>query len=399
MDQLQKYTDEGLDKEQKYLILTNAYPHPKHLYRNGFIHRRVKSYQDEGLQVEIFVLNPSYRTFEEYEYEGVQVYRGTKELFSEFIAPRTYKKTLIHFVSQDMIDVLKKKKPKMPLIIWVHGYEAEAWHRRWFNFLESKEELKKILKMADGYYVDQLKLMNWLYQTKEMNISFVHVSRWFKEHIAECDARAVSQNSTIIPNIIDAKLFNYIEKSPEERFKILSIRPYASRKYANDLSAAAVLELSKRPYFDRLSFSFYGEGKLFDETVKPLRKFSNVSINKCFLEQKEIAKLHKEFGVFLCPTRLDSQGVSMCEAMSSGLVPVATNITAIPEFVEHRKSGLLANPEDPVDIANLIEDLFFNEQLFKRLSHNASKQIQAKCGQDVVIKKELELILSDGPVR
>jgi len=388
------HTERHNHQGQKYLVLTNAYPHQNQLYRNGFIHRRVKSYQDAGVEVEIFVLNPGYKEMENYRFDGVNVFRGSKSVFHHFLSENDYKKILIHFVSIDMIDVIKEAKPSIPLVIWIHGYEAEAWHRRWFNFLGSKQELERILNMADGYYVNQLNLMNWLYTTKELDVKFVHISKWFKEHIAECDARAKTQNATIIPNIIDSKVFDYVEKTKDDRLKILSIRPYASRKYANDLSVQAVLELSKRPYFDRLSFAFYGDGKLFDETLKPLKKFSNVEIHKGFLQQQEIADLHKEYGVFLCPTRLDSQGVSMCEAMSSGLVAISNNITAIPEFVEHRHTGLLANPEDPIHLADQIETLFFNENLFLRLSQNAAKDIRAKCGQEVVIHNELELILS-----
>ena len=381
-------------ENSRYLVLTNAYPSENQLYRNGFVHRRVKAYQKRGLKVQVFVLSPIYKEAENYHFDGVYVSRGNKEIFEQFLLENNFKKTLIHFVSVDMIDVIRKLKPRMPLIIWIHGFEAEAWHRRWFNFLESRDQLAKILEMANDYYIKQMKLMNWLYQTKELDLKFVHVSKWFTEHIAECYARAKTQNASIIPNIVDGELFNYVEKTPEQRFKILSIRPYASRKYANDLSVAAVLELSKKPFFNRLQFAFYGDGKLFDETLRPIKHFPNVKIRKGFLQQAEIAELHKDYGVFLCPTRLDSQGVSMCEAMSSGLVPVATNITAIPEFVEHRKTGLLAKPEDPEDLAYMIERLYFNESLFKRLSKNAAIDIRKKCGEDSVITREMELILS-----
>ena len=79
---------------------------------------------------------------------------------------------------------------------------------------------------------------------------------------------------------------------------------------------------------------------MFDETLQPLEKFSNVSINRGFLSHKEISSLHKQFGIFITPTRMDSQGVSRDEAMSSGLVPITTDITAIPEFVDS-ESGIL----------------------------------------------------------
>ena len=53
----------------------------------------------------------------------------------------------------------------------------------------------------------------------------------------------------VIHNPIDTNLFNFDEKDIQQRFKILSIRPYASRKYANDLSVNAVLALSKKDFF------------------------------------------------------------------------------------------------------------------------------------------------------
>ena len=53
----------------------------------------------------------------------------------------------------------------------------------------------------------------------------------------------------IIHNPIDTNLFNFIDKKPSQRMKVLSIRPYASRKYANDLTVNSILELSKSKEF------------------------------------------------------------------------------------------------------------------------------------------------------
>ncbi|WP_240501866.1 glycosyltransferase family 4 protein [Bacillus sp. MUM 13] len=381
------------DKE-RFLVITNAYPHQDQLYRNGFIHRRVLSYMEEGKNIEVFVLHPSFSKAEIYIYQGVTVYRGTEADLKTLLSYKAHIKYLIHFVNPSMIQAIREVNQGIPIIVWIHGFEAEAWHRRWFNFLESPGSLRKILEMSDTYYHEQLSFMNWLYQTAELDITFVHVSKWFKEHIAECDARAISKNAVIIPNVIDDHLFEYEEKPVELRRKILSIRPYASRKYANDLAVRAILALSKKPYFTELEFSFYGDGKWFDETVVPLRSFENVTIHKGFLPQEQIAQLHKEHGVFLCPTRLDSQGVSMCEAMSSGLVPVSTNISAIPEFVEHDVSGLLTRPEDFEDLADALERLYFNPELFARLSKSTAHSIRLKCSKETVIKKELEILTS-----
>ncbi|TQR28848.1 methyltransferase type 12, partial [Campylobacter sp. MIT 99-7217] len=165
---------------------------------------------------------------------------------------------------------------------------------------------------------------------------------------------------------------------------------FSSKKYANDLSIKAILELSKKDFFKDLSFKIIGDGELFDELVKPLKEFKNISIEKRFLRQNEISKLHKEYGIFLNPTRLDSQGVSRDEAMSSGLVPITNKLAAIPEFVDEN-CGMLVAAEDYKAMADAIEELYYNENKFLELSKNAAKRVRKQSSEELVIQKELEL--------
>ena len=122
---------------------------------------------------------------------------------------------------------------------------------------------------------------------------------------------------SIIHNMIDTEKFRYVKKTPELRKKVLTIKPFANKKYANDLTTKGILELSKRPCFQDMEFAIYGRGELFDETNRPLKKFPNVSLHNVFLTQSEIAALHKQYGVYIATTRMDAQGVSRDEAMSS----------------------------------------------------------------------------------
>ena len=126
--------------------------------------------------------------------------------------------------------------------------------------------------------------------------------------------------------------------------------------------------------------------------MAPLRSLPTVSVERGFLRQDEIAALHAEHGVFLAPTRFDSQGVSTGEAMASGLVPVSTRIAAVPEFVRDRETGLLAAPEDPVDLADQIEMLYYDPELFRRLSAAAAAGARQQCGVEATIGREVELI-------
>ena len=65
-----------------------------------------------------------------------------------------------------------------------------------------------------------------------------------------------------------------------QRLKILSIRTFASRKYANDISVNVILELSKYAGFKNMEFLICGDGELFEEITQPLRQFSNVELRR-----------------------------------------------------------------------------------------------------------------------
>src|SRR5699024_9133013 len=195
---------------------------------------------------------------------------------------------------------LQEIATKRPIIIWVHGFEAEAWYRRWFTFLESSKSIREALQKKDRYYSEQNSFFHGLMTQNELDISFVNVSAWFQKYVVEPDNHAEFSDSIVIPNLVDEKLFPYNEKTIDKRLKILTIRPFASTKYANDQTVNAILELSTRPYFDELTFTICGAGPLFDTTVAPLRNFPNVKLMDKFFSQEEIRELHRSHGVVLC---------------------------------------------------------------------------------------------------
>lgn len=378
--------------DEQYLVVANRYPSDDDLYRNAFIHRRVKGYQTAGLVVEVYYVDDWAKTQTDYFFDGVLVHRGNSSLYAAFLKLRRFDKFLVHFPVPAMLDPIRKYYPQTPVIAWVHGFETEQWYRRWFNFVEDPKQLAALLKKREAWFRPQLSFMKWLFTTTELDVTIVQISKWFQEHISEPDVDAVPRKSVVIPNVIDAELFPYRTKSADQRTRILSIRPYASRKYANDLTVEAIQILAGRPYFNRLEFQLFGDGLLWSQVTEPLQGLPNVHLNQRFVPQNQILDLHAEHGVFLSPTRFDSQGVSMCEAMASGLVTISTDISAVPEFIEHESTGLLGAPESAADIADLIEALYLDPDLFLAISARAARAIRVQCGVDATITRELELI-------
>ncbi|OFT72734.1 hypothetical protein HMPREF3145_00925 [Corynebacterium sp. HMSC05C01] len=376
----------------KVLVVCNAYPSEKALYRNGFIHRRTKAYVAAGIEVEVFYHHEPISQAYSYEYDGVFVTVGNSAALEAQAGNHEYDAFLVHFAEEHRVEPLLKQSNHRPIIIWIHGFEAEAWHRRWFNFFDSSEAIRSAISKKDTYYRPQLAYFHDLVEKNDPRVSFVNVSKWFEQHVVQPDLGVVFENSRVIHNLVDEEVFPYVEKTADQRKKILSIRPYASRKYANDQTVKAILELSRRPFFSDLSFTIAGQGKMFEDTTAPIASFSNVKLLNRFFDQEEIATLHSEHGVFLSPTRFDSQGVSMCEAASSGLVNLSTHVAAVPEFFTDHVDSLLAAPESHEDLADNIEELYFNPALFNRLSKAGSERMRRQCGVDATVNKEIDLI-------
>lgn len=370
----------------RHLVLTNHYPRYDDLYRNGFVHSRVKHYFKHGVPVDVFRFQPN-AALSYYEFEDVDVTTGGAEALHKLIGDRQFESIAVHFLDPAMWQVLERHIDKVRVNVWIHGAEIQPWHRREFNFRNDMERQAEKAKSEQ-----RLTFWRKLLAKQHDNLHIIFVSKNFSEEVMEdLGFRLAEWRYSIIHNPIDTELFAYRKKDISHRQRILSIRTYASKKYANDLSVAAILALQKEPFFSALEFRLIGDGQLFDEETMPLQGFKNVFLEKRFVSHTEIVALQEKYGVFLTPTRWDSQGVSRDEAMSSGLVPVTTGVSAIPEFLDET-CGYLARPEDATGLASAIADLYRHPQKFLDMSRAAAERVRSQSSANEIIRRELALI-------
>lgn len=371
------------------LILTNHYPSYDDLYRNGFVHSRVRAYREmAGITPDIYRLRPE-REIDWHEFQNIDCMTGSAEQLDHMLASGDYDHVLVHFLDPEMWQVLRRHVARIRVTVWVHGAEVQPWWRRSYNYT-TDAELEKAKTLSDA----RLAFWRGLFDPLPENLRFVFVSQYFADEVMEDLGVTCPPGSyEVIHNPIDDQVFAYHEKPDDQRGKVLSIRPFASATYANDLSVKAILALRDRPFFDDLEFRIIGDGPLFDDITAPLAGLANVTCEKRFLLQDEIAALHREHGVFLNPSRMDTQGVSRDEAMSSGLVPVTSRVAAIPEFVDET-CGYLAEGEDHHGLADAIVDLWQNPETFQQKSRAAAERVRRQSAKERVIRAELALFAS-----
>lgn len=371
------------------LLITNNYPSYNDLYKNAFVHSRVKEYKKSGIKLDVYRFLPKDQPVSFDEFETIDVVKGSTTLLDKMLSQGQYKKVLVHFLDQKMWSVLENYIDKVEVIVWVHGADIQPWWRRKFNYTNyTEEQMKPIIARSNEKEQFWKSVLTQGYP----NLHLVFVSQQFaQQSLSDLGVELNSSQYSIIHNYIDNKAFQYEEKHPEMRKKILSIRPFASTTYANDLTVQAILELSKEPWFNELSFTIIGDGVLFDEITAPLKEFKNVILEKRFLNQQEIIQEHKKHGVFLVPTRMDTQGVSRGEAMSSGLVAITNSVAAIPEFCSEADT-MLVESEDYRGLAGHLKKLFFNESLYLTLSKSGYERIAQQCCYNETISKEQQLL-------
>ena len=124
----------------------------------------------------------------------------------------------IHFYNRALSAVVESCK--VPVVVWVHGYEALGWYRRLFNFTPYGllRSLPRILPENFKQMAGFRRLVR--HSNRDGRIHFVFVSDWMKR-IAQADSLSSIKNYSIIANPINHGLFVFHQKTPEKRKNIL----------------------------------------------------------------------------------------------------------------------------------------------------------------------------------
>lgn len=93
---------------------------------------------------------------------------------------------------------------------------------------------------------------------------------------------------------------------------------------------------------------------------------------------EQIKAFYAAADIFVMPSRYETFGLSVLEAMAAGLPVVAANTGALPELVENRITGILTPPGDALSMAAGILELLENPDLRKKMGE-AGRQRALEC--------------------
>ena len=376
-----------LPGDRRVLLVCNGYPEQGRLYRNAFVHRRVLAYRAAGVGVDVAWASTTEQP-RSYEFEGVPVQVCDPANIAALLRLSRHAAVAVHSPDPVLWRSVAGAANERRVVAWVHGADIQPWTRRLFNHVTPAER-------AEAEAASERRMAFWreLLAAPPSGLHMVFVSRSFAEDAwSDLGLRLPDERWSVVPNPIDTGLFRHVAKPAGQRLRILSIRPHMSRIYANDLVAAAIRELASHPLFPQMAFTLVGDGPLWDENFSGLAAYPNVRLERRFLTQAAIARLHREHGVFLVPTRGDTHGVSRDEAMASGLVPVTNPVGAVPEFVDEA-CGILCPPDDPAALAAALAGLAGDPERFLALSSAAAARVRRTCDAETTTRREIDLLL------
>lgn len=168
-----------------------------------------------------------------------------------------------------------------------------------------------------------------------------------------------------------------LEYFPFPKPKLVSITPGRAHVAKGHKYLLEAIKSFDDDYLD-IGFLFIGDGPEFENIKQEIssKELEKRVIQINALDQKKLFSLLSSCDMVILPSIIEGFPMVLGEAMSFGIPIIATNISGIPELVENEKEGLLVDPKDPYQLAQVIKQMSENQEMRRKMSQNAMKKIQ-----------------------
>lgn len=105
---------------------------------------------------------------------------------------------------------------------------------------------------------------------------------------------------------------------------------------------------------------------------------------------EDLVNHYQSYGIFLNTSHISPIPSVLLEAMACGMAVVSCNTAAIPNYVTHGETGLLANND--AEMRHYLEMLLSNEELRKTMGAKAAQSIKDKFNLDIFVNSWTDLV-------
>jgi glycosyltransferase involved in cell wall biosynthesis len=139
---------------------------------------------------------------------------------------------------------------------------------------------------------------------------------------------------------------------------------------------------------DKIIITKYGK------YIKSLVDKINIRNNIIFtgpLDEKKMCERYLKSHVFVCPSSIENSPNSLGEAMILGVPSVASYVGGIPDMLKDKEEGFLYQHDAPYMLAHYICEIFENEDLALKFSHNARQRALKTHDRDENTRRLIEI--------
>jgi glycosyltransferase involved in cell wall biosynthesis len=311
------------------------------------------------------------------KFRGINIYRYEmpkikKKSIGEW--PLRHQEVAGKFIKENLgeYDLILVRSP-IYVIPLIENYKKEkivfiapSFYQEFFKKINFKKESQKIARDI---------LIQMEAQVYKQKIKIVALSNLIKKQIYKEFKRKI----TVIPPGIDIKKYSYsLPKHPN----ILFVGRLSQEKNVISL----INSFSK---VRKGNLLIVGGGELEKELKETVKK-KNFERIKFFGWNKNPRKFYQNSSVFVLPSKSESFGHVLLEAMASGLPCIAFKpdgkkiVTASNEIIRQRKTGFLVKSEE--EMTEKIKLLLSNGKLLKKMSEHARKEAEKYSWDNCVMK-------------
>lgn len=113
------------------------------------------------------------------------------------------------------------------------------------------------------------------------------------------------------------------------------------------------------------------------DPVTPGLPLDGVEIITPTWDRTEIARLYQRADVFVLPSRLETWGDVLLEAMAYGLPCIGVTGDAMEEIIEHGQAGLIIPPNNTIALAEALTELLQNKSRRQEMGYASRNKVEA----------------------
>jgi glycosyltransferase involved in cell wall biosynthesis len=184
-----------------------------------------------------------------------------------------------------------------------------------------------------------------------------------------------------VPNMVHIPEELTFKEPKESSVPIIGVCARLAKIKGVDIFIEALAELKKRKVAFKAKIA--GDGKEKEQYVQLIQHHGlNDEIDLLgWIEDRH--SFYKSLDIFCLPSREEAFGLVVLESMMHSLPMVLCKLSGPIEIVGDSQSALLVPPEDPISMADALEQIIAEKHLAKQLAFNAFQRVQCYSSSNV----------------